>query len=64
MSKEFMNLNMEYKIMYENTINQMLQAVIDDNRFEDTIRHLCNEAIINNWELEKKVNIINIITNN
>lgn len=64
MSIEFMNLNEEYRKMYEVSINQMLQAVIDDNRFEGTIRHLCSEAIKNNWELEKKVNIINIITNN
>lgn len=64
MSKEFMNLNEEYRKMYEVSINQMLQTIIDDNRFEETIRHLCSEAINNNWELEKKVNIINIITNN
>ena len=64
MSKEFMNLNTEYRKMYEEMVNQMLTTVIDDNRFEDTIRHLCAEAINNNWDLEKKVNIMNIITNN
>ena len=64
MSKEFMNLNEEYRKMYEETINQMISTVADDNRFEETIRHLCAEALNNNWELEKKVNIINIITNN
>lgn len=62
MSKEFMNLGREYREMYEVTINQMLEAVINDNRFEDTIRHLCKQALDNNWELEKKVNIVNIIT--
>ena len=62
MSKEFMNLNEEYRKMYENTVNQMLSTVIEDNRFEETIRHLCAEALNNNWELEKKVNIMNIIT--
>lgn len=62
MSKEFMNLGKEYRKMYETTINQMLEAVCDDNRFENTIRHLCKQALDNNWELEKKINIINIIT--
>ena len=62
MSKEFMSLEKEYREIYEQSINQMLQAVIEDNRFEETIRHLCQEAITNNWELEKKVNIVNIIT--
>ena len=64
MSKEFMNLNEEYRKMYEETINRMISTVADDNRFEETIRHLCAEALNNNWELEKKINIINIITNN
>jgi hypothetical protein len=64
MSKDFMNLNEEYRTMYQNTINQMLIQIADDNRFEDTIRNLCNQALINNWELEKKINIINIVTNN
>lgn len=62
MSKEFMNLNEEYRRMYENTVNQMLSTVAEDNRFEETIRHLCTEALNNNWELEKKINIMNIIT--
>ena len=62
MSIEFMNLNEEYRKMYEETINQMLTTITEDNRFEDTIRNLCNQALINNWELEKKVNIINIVT--
>lgn len=62
MSREFMNLNEEYRKMYEETINQMLTTITEDNRFEDTIRNLCKQALINNWELEKKVNIINIVT--
>lgn len=62
MSKEFMNLGKEYREMYEVTINQMLEAVCNDNRFEDTIRNLCEQALSNNWGLEKKVNIVNIIT--
>ena len=62
MSKEFMSLENEYREMYENNINQMLNAIAEDNRFEDTIRHLCKQAIENNWELEKKVNILNILT--
>lgn len=62
MSKEFMSLNSEYREMYENSINQMLKAVIVDDRFEKTIRHLCKEALVNDWTLDKKVNIINIIT--
>ena len=62
MSKEFMNLNEEYRKMYEETINQMLNTITEDNRFEDTIRNLCKQALINNWELEKKVNILNIVT--
>lgn len=62
MSREFMNLNEEYRKMYEGTINQMLTTITEDNRFEDTIRNLCKQALINNWELEKKVNIINIVT--
>jgi hypothetical protein len=57
-----MNLNEEYRKMYEETINQMLNTITEDNRFEDTIRNLCKQALINNWELEKKVNIINIVT--
>jgi hypothetical protein len=40
----------------------MLNTITEDNRFEDTIRNLCKQALINNWELEKKVNIINIVT--
>lgn len=62
MSKEFMNLSKEYRMMYEETINQMLMTIAEDNRFKETIRHLCSEAIVNNWSLEKKVNIVNIIT--
>jgi hypothetical protein len=57
-----MNLNEEYRKMYEETINQMLNTITEDNRFEDTIRNLCKQAIINNWTLDKKVNIINIVT--
>ena len=62
MSQEFMNLGKEYRDIYEATINQMLEQVCNDNRFENTIRHLCKQALDNNWTLEKKVNIINIIT--
>lgn len=62
MSQEFMNLGKEYRDMYEQNINQMLEAVINDNRFENTIINLCKQALNNNWGLEKKVNIINIIT--
>lgn len=62
MSREFMNLNEEYRKMYEETINQMLSTITEDNRFEDTIRNLCKQALINNWELEKKINILNIVT--
>ena len=62
MSKEFMNLSEEYRMMYENSINQMLKTVADDNRFTDSIRNLCNQALINNWSIEKKINIINIVT--
>lgn len=63
MSREYMNLNEEYRKMYEENVNNMLQIVADDNRFTDTIRNLCTQALINNWELDKKVNILNIITN-
>ena len=63
MSKEYMNLNEEYRKMYEENINNMLQIVANDNRFTDTIRNLCTQALKNNWELDKKVNILNIITN-
>ena len=62
MSKEFMNLSEEYRMMYENSINQMLKTVAVDNRFTDSIRNLCNQALINNWSIEKKINIINIVT--
>ena len=57
-----MSLNEEYRKMYEESINQMLKSIIEDNRFEDTIRNLCKQALINNWELEKKINILNIVT--
>ena len=62
MSKEFMNLGEEYRKAYEQTIDQLLETVINDNRFTDTIRNLCNQAIKNNWSLDKKINIVNIIT--
>ena len=62
MSKEFMNLGEEYRKAYEQTIDQLLKSVIEDNRFADTIRNLCNQAIKNNWSLDKKINIVNIIT--
>jgi hypothetical protein len=60
MSIEFMSLNEEYRKMYEENINQMLKAIAEDNRFEDSIRNLCNTAL--NWSLEKKVNVLNIVT--
>lgn len=60
MSIEFMSLNEEYRMMYEENINQMLKAIAEDNRFEDSIRNLCITAL--NWSLEKKVNVINIVT--
>ena len=62
MSKEFMNLSEEYRMLYEENINQMLATVANDKRFNDSIRNLCNNALINNWDLSKKVNIINIVT--
>jgi len=62
MSKEFMELGQEYIMTYEKAINQLLQVVTTDETFSDTIRHLCHEAIYNNWSLEKKVNIVNMIT--
>lgn len=57
----FMNLGNEYKDAYEQTINAMLEVVCDDDTFTDTIRHLCNEALDKNWDLEKKLNIINVL---
>ena len=60
MSIEFMSLNEEYRKMYEENINQMLKAIAKDNRFEEPIRNLCNTAL--NWSLEKKVNVLNIVT--
>ena len=60
MSIEFMSLNEEYRRMYEENINQMLKAISEDNRFEEPIRNLCNTAL--NWSLEKKVNVLNIVT--
>ena len=60
MSIEFMSLNEEYRKMYEENINQMLKAIAEDNRFEEHIRNLCNTAL--NWSLEKKVNVLNIVT--
>jgi hypothetical protein len=60
MSIEFMSLNEEYRKMYEENINQMLKAIAEDNRFEEQIRNLCNTAL--NWSLEKKVNVLNIVT--
>lgn len=62
MSKEFMNLSEEYRMLYESNINQMLETVANDNRFNNSIRNLCNQALINNWDISKKVNILNIVT--
>jgi hypothetical protein len=60
MSKEFMNLSEEYIMMYEENINQMLRTIADDNRFQESIRNLCANAL--NWSLDKKLNVINIVT--
>jgi hypothetical protein len=62
MSKEFMNLSEEYKEIYEANINQMLGTITSDYRFSDSIRNLCKQALDNNWDLSKKVNILNIVT--
>lgn len=62
MSKEFMNLEKEYRIIYEENINKMLITIIQDERFEDTIRNLCKQSLDKNWDLSKKINIINIVT--
>lgn len=61
MSHEFYLLNEEARKVYEETINQMLQTIADNENFTQTIRNLCNQALKNNWTLDKKVNIINII---
>ena len=60
MSKEFMNLSKEYRMTYEENINQMLRTIVDDNRFQESIRNLCATAL--NWSLDKKLNVINIVT--
>lgn len=57
----YKNLGNEYMNEYENTINAMLEVVCDDDSFTDTIKHLCTQALDNNWDLEKKINIINIL---
>lgn len=62
MSKEFMNLSEEYKEIYKANINQMLETITSDYRFSDSIRNLCKQALDNNWDLSKKVNILNIVT--
>jgi hypothetical protein len=62
MSKEYMNLNKEYREMYESSITQMLISISEDTRFEEPIRHLCKTAVENNWDISKKINIMNIIT--
>lgn len=62
MSKEFMNLSEEYRELYEKNINQMLETIIEDVRFSISIRNLCSQALINNWDISKKINILNIVT--
>ena len=62
MSKEYMNLSKEYREMYEASITEMLINVSNDNRFEEPIRNLCKTALENNWDISKKINIMNIIT--
>ena len=61
MYKDYMEMNVEFRKMYEENINNMLQIVANDNTFTNTIRHLCTQALKNNWEIYKKVNILNII---
>ena len=48
--------------IYEANINQMLGTITSDYRFSDSIRNLCKQALDNNWDLSKKVNILNIVT--
>ena len=62
MSKEFMNLSKEYRMLYENNVNQMLTTIIEDNSFNESIINLCKHALNDNWDLSKKVNILNIVT--
>ena len=62
MSKEFMNLSREYRMLYESNVNQMLMTIAEDERFNERIRNLCAHALNNNWDLSKKVNILNIVT--
>ena len=62
MSKEFMSLNKEYRDLYELNINNMLETISTNDRFDDSIRNLCEHALTNDWSLEKKVNILNIVT--
>ena len=62
MSKEFMNLSEEYRHIYETNINQMLETITRDNRFSNSIRNLCKHALDENWDISKKVNILNIVT--
>ena len=63
MYKDYMEMNVEFRKMYEENINNMLQIIANDNTFTNTIRNLCTQALKNNWELYKKVNILNIIKN-
>ena len=57
-----MNLSEEYRELYEKNINQMLETIIEDVRFNTSIRNLCSQALTNNWDISKKINIINIVT--
>ena len=61
MYKDYMEMNVEFRKMYEENINNMLQIIANDNTFTNTIRNLCAQALKNNWEIYKKVNILNII---
>ena len=61
MYKDYMEMNVEFRKMYEENINNMPQIVANDNTFTNTIRNLYTQALKNNWELYKKVNILNII---
>jgi len=61
MSQDFYKLTEEARMAYEDIINDMLQSVANNETFTVTIRNLCTQALKNNWALDKKVNIINII---
>ena len=61
MSHEFYQLNQEAREAYEVIVNQMLENIANNETFTATIRNLCTQALKNNWTLDKKINIMNII---